>query len=146
MGETSMFLHQHSVINVKVLVGAFNQEKALAGAFSVIVQLHRLIDLRHYPVQFSSACPSDGLIPVLLLLSSLMMNQEDWNCTLKKSFAQWAKFTRSLFQFCNVYEELNIEQKVQNHHCYANILLILVWVNNSWVLLIWSNVKSIYLI
>ena len=97
-------------------------------------------------VQFSPACPSDGLIPVPLLLSSLMMNQEDWNCTLKKSFAQWAKFTRSLFQFCNVYEELNIEQKVQNHHCYANILLILVWVNNSWVLLIWSNVKSIYLI
>ena len=25
----------------------FNQEKALVGAFSVIVQLHRLIDLRH---------------------------------------------------------------------------------------------------
>ena len=33
---------------MKVLVGAFNQEKALVGAFSVIVQLHRLIDLRHY--------------------------------------------------------------------------------------------------
>ena len=29
---------------MKVLVGAFNQEKALVGAFSVIVQLHRLID------------------------------------------------------------------------------------------------------
>ena len=38
---------QHSVLNVKALVGAFNQEKALLGAFSVIVQLHRLIDLRH---------------------------------------------------------------------------------------------------
>ena len=36
----------HSVL--KALVGAFNQEKALVGAFSVIVQLHRLIDLRHY--------------------------------------------------------------------------------------------------
>ena len=34
--------------NVKALVGALNQEKALVGAFSVIVQLHRLIDLRHY--------------------------------------------------------------------------------------------------
>ena len=33
---------------MKVLVGAFNQEKALVGAVSVIVQLHRLIDLRHY--------------------------------------------------------------------------------------------------
>ena len=35
-----------------MLVGAFNQEKALVGAFSVIVQLHRLIDLRHY------SCPA----------------------------------------------------------------------------------------
>ena len=33
---------------MKALVDAFNQEKALVGAFSVIVQLHRLIDLRHY--------------------------------------------------------------------------------------------------
>ena len=31
------------VLNVKALVGAFNQEKALEGACSVIVQLHRLI-------------------------------------------------------------------------------------------------------
>ena len=30
------------VLNVKALVGAFNQEEALVGAFSVIVQLHRL--------------------------------------------------------------------------------------------------------
>ena len=33
---------------MKPLVGAFNQEKALVGAFSVIVEFHRLIDLRHY--------------------------------------------------------------------------------------------------
>ena len=33
---------------MKVVVAAFNQEKALVGAFSVIVQLQRLIDLRHY--------------------------------------------------------------------------------------------------
>ena len=32
---------------IKTLVGAFNKEKALVGAFSVIVQLQRLIDLRH---------------------------------------------------------------------------------------------------
>ena len=38
----------NSVLNVKAVVAAFNQEKALVGAFSVIVQLHRLIDLRHY--------------------------------------------------------------------------------------------------
>ena len=29
---------QHSVLNVKAVVAAFNQEKALVGAFSVIVQ------------------------------------------------------------------------------------------------------------
>ena len=33
---------------MKALVGAFNYEKALVGAFSVILQLHRLIDLRQY--------------------------------------------------------------------------------------------------
>ena len=38
----------NSVLNVKALVGAFNQEKALVGAFSVIVQLHRLIVSQHY--------------------------------------------------------------------------------------------------
>ena len=30
---------RHSVLNMKVLVGNFNQEKALAGAFSVIMNL-----------------------------------------------------------------------------------------------------------
>ena len=29
-----------SALNVKAVVAAFNQEKALVGAFSVIVQLH----------------------------------------------------------------------------------------------------------
>ena len=33
----------NSVLNVKAVVAAFNQEKALVAAFSVIVQLHRLI-------------------------------------------------------------------------------------------------------
>ena len=33
---------------MKALVGAFNQEKALVGAFSVIVQLHRWIGTQHY--------------------------------------------------------------------------------------------------
>ena len=35
MGSTPVY---HSVLNVKALVGTFNQEKALVGAFSVIVQ------------------------------------------------------------------------------------------------------------
>ena len=37
----------NSVLNVEAVVAAFNQEKALVRAFSVIVQLHQLIDLRH---------------------------------------------------------------------------------------------------
>ena len=32
-------LIKHSVLNVKALVGTFNQEKALVGAFSVIVKI-----------------------------------------------------------------------------------------------------------
>ena len=35
VGTTSV---KHSVLNVKALVGAFNQEKALIGAFSMIVK------------------------------------------------------------------------------------------------------------
>ena len=35
-----------SVLNVEALVGAFNQEKALVGAFSMIVQLRQLIVCR----------------------------------------------------------------------------------------------------
>ena len=45
---------------MKALVGAFNQEKALVGAFSVIVQLHQLIDLRHYPVYYLCCSEQDG--------------------------------------------------------------------------------------
>ena len=41
---------------MKVVVAAFNQEKALVGAFSVIVQLHRLTDLRHYMKYKTSSC------------------------------------------------------------------------------------------
>ena len=65
---------------MKALVGAFNQEEALVGAFSVIVQLHRLIvystnprseaaaevtaaaarislrDIRHFPASFWLLC------------------------------------------------------------------------------------------
>ena len=36
MGSTPV---QHSVLNVKAVVSAFNQEKALVGAFSVITNL-----------------------------------------------------------------------------------------------------------
>ena len=38
MGSTPI---KHSVLNVKALVGAFNQEKALVGDFTVIVNLRK---------------------------------------------------------------------------------------------------------
>ena len=44
---------------MKAVVDAFNQEKALVGAFSAIVQLHRLIDLRHY---YDYQDPGPGLL------------------------------------------------------------------------------------
>ena len=51
--------------NRRVLVGAFNQEKALVGAFSVIVQLRRLIDLRHY----TAHCTSPHSLPGQLIFT-----------------------------------------------------------------------------
>ena len=51
---------------MNTLVGAFNQEKALVGAFSVIVQLHRLIDLRHYNIPMSF----DGIDPECWLVAA----------------------------------------------------------------------------
>ena len=48
---------------MKAVVANFNQEKALVGAFSVIVQLHRLIDLRHYIYHL---CPSSALLEVAM--------------------------------------------------------------------------------
>ena len=38
--DRQLGLHSVLVLNVKVLVGAFNQEKVLVGAFSVIVKIN----------------------------------------------------------------------------------------------------------
>ena len=43
----------NSVLNVKVLVGAFNQEKALVGAFSVITNLRVDLRFKLYLICFS---------------------------------------------------------------------------------------------
>ena len=47
----------NSVLNVKALVGAFNQEKALVGAFSVIVQ-PVVEPMEHYTVLVASVLVS----------------------------------------------------------------------------------------
>ena len=49
---------KHSVLNVKVLVGTFNKEKALVGAFSLIVK--PMDRLQHYSGQ-GSARPAPQL-------------------------------------------------------------------------------------
>ena len=49
--EHSVF---NSVLNVKALVGAFNQEKDLEGAFSMIMNLREDLRLQLYVV---TACP-----------------------------------------------------------------------------------------
>ena len=59
----------NSVLNVKAVVAAFNQKKALVGAFSVIVQLRSPINrLRHYTgdillfILFSLPCLHQGWV------------------------------------------------------------------------------------
>ena len=46
----------NSVLNVKALVGAFNQEKALVGAFSVIVKTGCGTDGSFYSTMQDSSC------------------------------------------------------------------------------------------
>ena len=57
--------NSNSVLNVKAVLGDFNQEKALVGAFSVIVQLRRLI-----------VCSTNlnNVIPGLFDVCCLLMN------------------------------------------------------------------------
>ena len=52
-------LFSDSVLNVKALVGTFNQDKALVGAFSVIIQLRRLIICNsiYFPLYLMSSSP-----------------------------------------------------------------------------------------
>ena len=54
---------------MKAVVAVFNQEKALVGAFSVIVQLHQLTDLQHYLI--SSPAPT----PIKIICS----HNEEWD-------------------------------------------------------------------
>ena len=59
---TKTRLSLNSVLNVKALVGAFNQEKALVEAFSMIVQLHRLIVYSTSSKLLGTGRPSTGWI------------------------------------------------------------------------------------
>ena len=52
---------------MKAVVGAFNQVKALVGAFSVIVQLHRLIVYTALPIKcHGDSCVCAGQIGLLV--------------------------------------------------------------------------------
>ena len=47
MGKACLAKCLNRFFNVKAVVGAFNQEKALVGAFALIVQLRRWIISQH---------------------------------------------------------------------------------------------------
>ena len=87
---------------MKALVGAFNQEKARVGAFSVIVQLHRLIDLRHYFQHSMSITHGPGSSEGGVVLHTASTIHEGANnypipiCWLRLSFS---KFKIYLFTF-----------------------------------------------
>ena len=63
--------HKHSVLNVKALVGvgAFNQEKALVGAFSVIVKTDCETDRSVCSTtgEWNLVCPPRELLRLLVL-------------------------------------------------------------------------------
>ena len=59
---------------MKAVVAAFNQEKALVGAFSVIVQLHRLIDLRHYLERLLG--PAAAVLQTVLVADAALQPQD----------------------------------------------------------------------
>ena len=60
----------NNVLNVKALVGAFNQENALVGAFSVILQLEALRNMLQ-----SCLLPSPGLFLSSSCVKKLRANQ-----------------------------------------------------------------------
>ena len=62
----------NSVLNVKALVGAFNQEKALIGAFSVIVKTDCKTDGSFYSTSLNPLAPFQlsGLDALETLLDS----------------------------------------------------------------------------
>ena len=99
---------QHSVLNVKALVGAFNQGKALVGAFSVIVQLHRLIDLQHYYRLISPDCAAiAGMARPWLAL-----------------FSSWSVL---LYILCYLNPTVPLQDKKTAVNCCRLILQIKVW-------------------
>ena len=69
---------------MKALVGAFNQEKALVGAFSVIAQLYQLIDLRHYPrLHYIISLISRYLVlsTMFVFIQTVIISNGNKNCT-----------------------------------------------------------------
>ena len=79
---------------MKALVGVFNQEKALVGAFSVIVQLHRLIDLRHYcRLQLASHPDSWQLVTALLRDAATTGEHQVWlrDVRCRDDLSNWYK-------------------------------------------------------
>ena len=77
---------------MKALVGAFNQEKALVGAFSVIVQLHRLTDLQ-LQVTLSTAAAEDP--SAFILITKVFRSSQDFASKLSLHQIDEQQFTIS---------------------------------------------------
>ena len=71
---------KHSILNVKALVGAFNQEKALVGAFSVIVKSSRTFvwSSSRYPSQIISRDHHTSRVTCHLVRVRCMVAKWSW--------------------------------------------------------------------
>ena len=123
---------------MKALVGAFNQEKALVGAFSVIVQLHRLIDLRHYIIHHIILAPSIVCIlyplPTYSLSSHLSILPS--YCTMWPRCEKYCPNTRHAISpsmhLSKIFIHIDIDVKRQmicvcrGNHCLTILLLMML--------------------
>ena len=111
---------------MKALVGAFNQEKARVGAFSVIVQLHWWIDLQHYSCYYAI---------ILFVYSACWLFESEF----KTSFAQQCTSPGTHF-WCEKLNESNNNRPELCSRCHYSsdnwldlqntVLQLLIWYEN----------------
>ena len=114
---------------MKAQVGSFNQEKALVGAFSVIVQLHRLIDLPHYQIS------NMYLWSKLQWCSALSFRLQAANCLghlMLESPDLWQDLER--FPRCFTLQRHNRFQHHDHHMIYICGILLFTYTLHSYLL------------
>ena len=78
VGSSIVSLSLYSVLNVKALVGSFNQEKALAGAFSMIVKTDGLFAALILLLSSITACYSVRRLQCKVVTSLLSSDTDKW--------------------------------------------------------------------